>query len=275
MERLRILIVGSTLSVDDEQLVTKSLMYYVEQTMSDHKRVFAAELLSKNLVFEDVVAKREVHNLRDHGDRFGYMLVLGNAAARKLESTNVSIDVVECHTLVPQEWGGPMRDQVIKQLREFVDSWLKCETESKVVKIAETDTHKAEWIKQNSNQLKRHIQLMIQNDRPHAAFFQDKGEKAHLILRDATKKLRVPIQEVIPVVADEKILGAPEKYLKKFEQLGYSKVFLMGIDEFMSHIMSMCMQMSGQPARIIVEPVDDTKEPQTSTVSRPIEAVKS
>lgn len=279
MKRLRILVVGSAMSINDEALVLKSLMYYAEDLSPDldlEQQEILSELLGNDLVFEDVIAKKDVHNLRDHADRFGYLLVLGTIAGRKLESTNASVDLVECHTLLPKEWSDPrVRERVIKQLKDFVKAWIDMETENKVVEVAKTDTHEVTWIQQNSDQFKRHIQLMIQNERPHAAFFQNKGEESHLILHDATKRLREPMQEVVPVVADEKILGAPEKSLKKFEQVGYPKVFLMDIDEFMSHIMSMCAQMSDEPARIIVKPVNDTKEPTTSNVSRPTETVKS
>lgn len=259
MNRLKILVVGSAMKPMDEALVLKSLMYFAEELSPDldiEQQEILSEILGNDIVFEDVVAKKDVHNLRDHADKFGYVLILGGAAGRKLEFTHANVDVVECDTLIPTEWHDPrVRDRIIEQLREFVKAWIDMETESKVVEIAKTDIHKVEWIKQNSDQLKRHIQLMIQNNRPYAAFFQEKGEEAHLILRDATKKLRTPIEEVIPVVADEKVLRAREKSLKKFEQLGYSKVFLMDIDEFMAHVLSMCAQMSGQPARIIVEPV--------------------
>ena len=264
MKRLQILVVGSAMKPTDESLVLKSLMYFAEELSPDldlEQQEILSEVLGNDIVFEDVVAKKDVHNLRDHADKFGYVLVLGTAATRKLEITSASVDVVECQTLVPEEWSDPrVRDRVIEQLKGFVKAWIDQETESKVVEVAQAPTHQVEWIKQNSDQLKRHVQLMIQNGRPHAAFFQDRGEESHLVLRDATKKLRTPIEEVVPIVADEKTLGAPEKSLKKFEQIGYPKVFLMGIDEFMSHIISMCMQMSGQPARIIVEPVNDTEE---------------
>jgi hypothetical protein len=269
MKRLQILAIGTSLTEEDTLLVLRSLKYFADETFDDTQQPVGDELRC-SVIFEDVVAKREVNNLRTNGDKFGYMLVLGSDAQRKLEATNVNVDLVECHTLVPKEWSNPrLRDRVIEQLRGFIRAWINCEAENKIVEVAQADTHKVIWIQQNSNQLKRHIQLMIQNNRPYAAFFQDKGEEAHLILRDATKKLRTPIQEVVPVVVEEKILGAPEKFLKKFEQVGYPKVFLMGIDEFMSHIMSMCAQMSGRPARIIVEPVNDTEEQGSSNLNGP------
>jgi predicted nucleotidyltransferase len=253
------LVVGNALTSNDKELVTKSLMYFAEELSPDldiKQLILLNECLRNDIIFEDVVAKKDVHNLRDHADRFGYLLVLGTEAGRKLEHTSASVDVVECHTLVPKEWGDArLRDRVIEQLKGLVKAWIEMETESRVVEVAKTDTHEVEWVQQNSDQFKRHIQLMIQNGRPHVILFSNIDAKNHVILRDATKRLREPMQEIVPIVADEKVLGAPEKSLKKFEQLGYSKVFLMDIDEFMSHIMSMCAQMNGEPARIIVEPV--------------------
>ena len=255
MKRLKILVVGSSLTDDDRNLVCSSLKYYAEQIFQP----IGDEILD-NIVFEDVVAKQDVHEIRERANEYGYVLVLGNDASTKLKNTSASIDVVECHTLRPVEWSGPMRDRIIEQIKEFVKAWIDMETEGKLAQIAQVDEHEVEWITQNTDQFKRHIQLMIQNGRPHAAFFTGGDQESHLVLRDATKRLREPIQEVVSIVADEKVLHAREESLKKFEQIGYPKVFLMDIDEFMSHVMSMCMQMSGQPARIIVEPVNDTKE---------------
>jgi hypothetical protein len=262
MKRLRVLVVGSSLTQEDTDRVVNSLKYFAEEQLAD-------ELMSK-LVFEDVVAKQEVHEIRDNASKYGYMLVLGNKAVRKLEQTSANVDVVECHTLCPAEWSGPMRERIIEQLKSFTESWVKKETESKLVKVAQDDKHEVEWIHQNADAFKRHIQLMVQNGRPHAVFFQKEESEAHCILKDATKRLRQPVEEVVPIVISSSCVR--EKTQKILEKNGYTKVFFMDIDEFMSHVMSMCMQMSGKAARIMVEP-SDTEEQSPSDVDRSATAV--
>lgn len=249
MKRLRILVVGTSLTQKDTQLVLQSLKYFAEEAFQP----IGDELLD-SVTFEDVVAKQEVHEIRDSSSQYGYLLMLGNDAVRKLEQTNASVDMVECHTMRPIEWGGQMRDRIIEQLKSFILSWVRSETESKLVEISQHDKHEVEWIHQNADQFKRHIQLMIQNGRPHAVFFQKEESEAHCILKDATKRLRQPIEDVVPIVVSSSC--AREKTQKILEKNGYSKVFFMDIDEFMAHVMSMCMQMSGKAARIMVEPTD-------------------
>jgi len=260
MNRLKILIVGNSMTPDDEALVYKSLEYFAEMLSPDldsEQLEMLFDVLYNSIVFEDIVAKLEVHSLRDHADQFGYILVLGTPAWDKLGHTNFDINMVICHTLISQEWSDPrLRERVIEQLKGFIQSWINMETESQVVEIAETDTHEIEWIKQNSNQFKRHIQLIIQNGRSYAALFnnnvKDGGEDHHLVLQDATKRLREPMEKIVPIVVDEKSLRAREKTLKNFHRLGYTKVFLMDIDEFMTHITLMCKQLSSEAVHIIV-----------------------
>lgn len=254
MRRLHLLAIGTMLTAEDRTTIEKSLDYFVRSntTLSDQQKIQLAHELAEKTVIEDLAARKTVGKLKSEPNKYGYILVLGNEALRKLEDTDVHVDVVECHTLKPSEWSGEMRERIISQLKSFIQSWIMAETEVKMAEIAKADKHEVEWIIQNDDQFKRHIQLMVQNGRPHAAQFQMTAEgEAHCILRDATKRLQQPITEVVPVVAES--LGTQEKILKKLEQNGYPKVFLMDIDEFMSHVRSICLQLNGEPVRIKVE----------------------
>jgi len=254
MKKLSILVVGNALTAMDEALVTKSLMYFAEElsesTLPEEQEILS-ELLGNSLVFEDVVARKDVSSIREHADRFGYILALGNKAVHKLEHTSADIDVVECHTLPAGDWSGGMRERVIEQLKEFVKAWINMETENKVMKVAKVERHEVDWVLQNTKQFKRHIQLMIQNNRPHAVFFQDKKDKVHCILKDATKRLRKPIDVIVPIVTESS--RVQEKVQKNLEQNGYKKIFFMDLNEFMSHVICMCQQMNGESVHIKVE----------------------
>ena len=257
MKRLRILIVGTGLTCNDIKRVKQSLVYFVQESilpLSDEQRASFAEELSNSLTFEDVVAKKDIHQIWNHASTYGYLLLLGNDAIRKLEATQFKMDVVECHTLRPAEWTGKMREHVIGQLKTFVNAWINATTETKVAELVKSDEHKTDWILQNLDQFKRHIQLMITNDRPHVAMFQKGKTEYHCILKDATKRLKQPLNEIVPVVVEN--AGVREKILKNLEQNGYSKVFIMEIDEFINHVKSICLQLNGQPVHIMVEPTD-------------------
>lgn len=262
MKRLKTLVVGSSITLEDRALLKTTLDYFIRtwrdgRINSKEADQLAEEMIDK-LVFEDIVAKSYSQELDQRASEFGYLIALGSDAVNKLETTVAHRQVVELLTLKPNDWSGPFRDRVVKQFDRFITSWITAETEVELAKITQENKHSVDWILQNLDQFKRHIQLMIQNGRPHAVFFQE-GDvdefsgQAHVILMDATKRLKEPLQEVVPIVVDKKILDAQEKNLKKFEQNGYVKVFLMDIDEFVNHVEAICLQMNGLPAYIMVK----------------------
>ena len=115
MKRLKILVIGSSLTDSDRDLVLKSLKYFTR------KEGLSNEIAEK-VVFEDVVAKQDSHEIGKHANEYGYVLVLGRDASDKLENTNTNIDIVEYHTLRPIEWGGLLRDRVVEQLEGIINA---------------------------------------------------------------------------------------------------------------------------------------------------------
>jgi hypothetical protein len=252
MKRLKTLVIGSGITEEDSALVVKSLKFFITELSGE---LCLGDDFAKLLTFEDVSARPQSVHIRDHGGEYGYVLTLGMKGQKVLERTHREGDLEVCHTMEVADWSGRGRDMIIRQLKGFATSWVQMVVEGRAAVVAETDTHEIDWILQNTSQFKRHIQLMVQNGRPHAVHFQEGGKEVQCIMRDATKRLRKPCTDVVAVVIED--LGVQEKIQENLEKNGYPKVVFMEIEEFMAHITSMCLQMSGKPAYIKVEPVDE------------------
>lgn len=274
MKRLKLLVLGTGITDDTTKLVRKSLRHFANQTgqgnpserdgKADTDQVGKdAEEIQTTLVFEDVIASTQSQELRARGEQYGYILVLGGEAVGKLENSQ-SRDCIECHTLKPEEWGGPLRERVIKQLERFMTAWRNYETERKLAELQKNSKQTVEWVEQNIEQFRRYIQLMIQNGRYHAVVFENKtGIKAQVILQDATRRLQTPLEDLIPVVADLS-QESKETVESRVGELGYKQVYVMDVEEFMVHIKLICMSKIGKCAYIKVEPQHASDNPVTS-----------
>lgn len=238
MNQLEVLVIHE--SDDNPERVAKALDYVQKKT--------GLECKSLSLTYEDVVAFKESHYLREHSqEKFGYVITLGKEAFEKIKDQikDTSIEVYPLGST--NTWDNELiREKIVGRLEDFLRDFLAHKVEKKIVvagdKIKNNDVIDINWVVSNIEDVKRFLKLEINKERWHAIFYDKVDNKSIVKLLDATTKQREVIDNPTPVLFDKSSNNDndKEKILKTLKNNGFNNVILLELNEFVKLFEIMC-----------------------------------
>jgi hypothetical protein len=214
------------------------------------------------VVYEDLAVFRESREMKRNPSKYGYFLAFGTAARDKLKPC-LSGDVKLRVAAVPSAWSTPeVRKPSIAAMAAIVADWRDMTAEKAIVasqaeaeEVPKEDA--AEWILGHVEDVAKQLELMVRNSRPHALVFHlggtEPGKKPYVELRDATKKLRAPMDQFIAVVVDGEVLKDQKRSAEVVETVrraGYSNPTLVDVRQFMVCLRICCELAKDGKARV-------------------------
>lgn len=251
MEHLRVLVVHNGLTKDHLQKLTDAIdLIAKKMNISDIK---------DSIDYEDLVAFKDSHRLRQDHSAYGYFLIVGQTAHDKIvpqiDKGINSFRVIGS----PEFWVDKVtRQQAALNIHHLFKDWQAFHTEKRVLvsKPKETEGTNLDWIEGNVNDVQKWLELQLKNSRFQALIFSVEDDaNPHLEIKDATKKLKAPIDEVTPILVSEEVINDESKletaksWVKKS---GYEEPYFLTIREFMVMLRVMCQLARSGKARIEV-----------------------
>ena len=219
------------------------------------------------VVLEDVSVFKESHELKAAPAKYGYFLAVGTLMGQRAQAKlkkGLEGEFRLYAAAYPSDWStADIRKQSIAAMAALVKDWRDMVVEKAILATtskAEEELPKenaAEWILGHVDDVAKQLELMVRNSRPHALLFHlggtEPGKKPYVELRDATKKLRAPMEQFIPVVVAEEVLR-DEKLSAEAKSLvaraGYSNPTLLDVRQFMVCLRICCELAKDGKARV-------------------------
>lgn len=262
MEHLKLLVVTNGLSSAELKTLGGGLEFIADKVCEDVKH---------HLLYEDVVAFQCSHALRDREKEFGYVLIVGREAYEKTQKqvADTSMNVQKLPGLAA--WGGSNKKLVASTIAELFKQWSAFAVEKKLLvtpvsqeSAEEATQDRAEWIESNLTDFERYLEMQLKASRFQAIIFRlQEDANPFMEVVDATRKLRVPIQDVTPILVAPEVLKDEEvskKIATRVKQNGFKDPYLLPIRDFIVLVRICCQLSKSGRARleIALEPADET-----------------
>lgn len=252
MQHLKVLVVTNGPSIDELSRLKGGLVFIAGKVGVD---------IMDHVVFEDIVAFQLSHQLRDRAKEYGYVIMVGREAYTKTQSQVANSSLNVCKTPGLSSWGGTNKRVIASQIAELFREWDKFAVEKKLLVTPmsqeskeEASEDRAAWIEANLLDFERYLEMQLNASRYQACIFKLSNEAApYMEVVDATRKLRVPISDVVPVLAKPEVLSdkdETEKVVDKLKKNGYQNPFLLEIRDFLVLVRICCQLAKSGRARL-------------------------
>lgn len=240
--------------------IRKALDWAVEHLEIDPERV----------VFEDLIAKGKSYKLFNEPETHRYVLVIGNSAAQKLAKPKSTIHV---EVQAFEVWSQNL-DSIRESLGSLLLDWQRHrvgilermerqKVESGIGTKIEAVEDRAAFIEANIDSLQKYLEVEIENRKPKAVLFsmEDTGTQFEIV--DASCRLRVPIDQTVPVLASREVLQdetVREELTAQIQEMGFKNPFWIGVEDFLVLLRINCALVKSRCATLRIRVDDGTTE---------------
>lgn len=260
MNHLKILVIGNELAEND-WIILKEGLQFVARKVAPNAPDFVE--------YEDLSTFSQSRQLVNHASNFGYCIIIGKSAYDKTKSQIENSGLHYISIISPNRWKDKeIRKTALTEIADLMKKWADYWIEKKILVKADqtkqqTAEETAEWIESNLTDFEKMMELMISNHRYQAGIFKIVDEPNPFIeVVDATKKQRVPIKEVTPILVLEEVKEDEEKLekaLKSVRTSGFENPYPVTIREFMLMIRIICQLARSGRARIEINGTTGSK----------------